>query len=90
MDTFDFEDIEIVQAFLNGRIAFLTAFLTDFRAFLLACTVLDAIDAIEEGDEGNESADGEHEECDIVQSLCMVTDQDTANLLATQQRGKEE
>ena len=87
MDTF--EDIDIVRAFLNGQIAFLTAFLTDFRAFLLVCMVLDAIDAIEEGDEWNESADGEHEECDIVRSLCMVTDQDTANPLATQQRGKK-
>jgi hypothetical protein len=87
---YTFEDIDIVRAFLNGRIAFLTAFLTDFRAFLLACAVLDAIEAIEEGDEGNESADGEREECDIVRSLCMVMDQDTANLLATQQRGKEE
>jgi hypothetical protein len=67
----------------------LTAFLTDFRAFLLACTVLDAIDAIEEGDEWNESADEEHEECDIVRSLCMVTDQDVENLLVIQQRGKK-
>ena len=42
------------------------------------------------GNEGNESADGECEECDIVRSVCIVMDQDTANLLATQQRGKDE
>jgi hypothetical protein len=56
-----FEDIDFVQAFLNGQIAFLTTFLTDVKAFLLVRAVLNAMEASGEGDEGKESIDGEHE-----------------------------
>jgi hypothetical protein len=39
----------------------LTTFLTDVKAFLLVCMVLDAMKASGEGDEGKESMDGECE-----------------------------
>jgi len=75
-----FEDINPVQAFLNGQITFLMAFLTDFKAFLPVCAVLDAMEASGEGDEGNGSA--------IAESWCMATDQDTANPLVFQWGGE--
>jgi len=81
MDVFD--DIAFVRAFLNGRIAFLTVFLTDFKAFLLVRAVLDAMEASGEEDEGNESTDEEREErgsdIALARSLRMGTDKDTAS-----------
>jgi len=64
----------MVRAFLKGWIAFLTTFLRDFRADLLLRAVLNAMEASgEEGERGNESGEEEREECEVAQSLHMVT-----------------